>query len=82
MMICGGRCGHAYAVLVEKILRVQPQVHKMYLLVRAIDAPSAEQRVQQEVSQFHHHLQQHTISSLSPASLHDMLPLARVTVVY
>lgn len=37
---------HMYAVLVEKILRVQPDVHKIYLIVRGIDA---KQRVQQEV---------------------------------
>lgn len=37
------------AVLVEKILRVQPRVGKIYLVVRAIDEPSAKQRVQQEV---------------------------------
>lgn len=41
------------AVLVEKILRVQPDVHKIYLLVRAIDEPSAKQRVQQEVHACH-----------------------------
>jgi hypothetical protein len=29
-------------VLVEKILRVQPAVKKLYLLVRAADAASAE----------------------------------------
>jgi fatty acyl-CoA reductase len=34
------------AVLVEKILRVQPDVHKIYLVVRAIDEASAKQRVQ------------------------------------
>jgi len=39
-----------HAVLVEKILRVQPHVHKMYLLVRAIDAQAAKHRVQQEVN--------------------------------
>ena len=38
------------AVLVEKILRVQPDVHKIYLVVRAIDEASAKQRVQQEVN--------------------------------
>jgi fatty acyl-CoA reductase len=38
-----------HAVLVEKILRVQPDVHKIYLLVRGIDEPTAKQRVQQEV---------------------------------
>jgi thioester reductase-like protein len=35
------------AVLVEKILRVQPAVRRIYLLVRAADEPSAQQRVQQ-----------------------------------
>ncbi|CAL5000562.1 unnamed protein product [Urochloa decumbens] len=44
-----GSTGFLGKILVEKILRVQPHVHKMYLLVRAIDAPSAKQRVQQEV---------------------------------
>jgi alcohol-forming fatty acyl-CoA reductase len=39
-----------HAVLVEKILRVQPDVNKIYLLVRSIDEPSAKHRVQQEVS--------------------------------
>jgi hypothetical protein len=41
--------GDATAVLVEKILRVQPEVRKIYLLVRAIDAESAKQRVEAEV---------------------------------
>ncbi|KAL5682257.1 hypothetical protein ACJX0J_008642, partial [Zea mays] len=36
--------------LVEKILRVQPAVRRIYLLVRAADEPSAQQRVQQEVT--------------------------------
>ncbi|KAK8451676.1 hypothetical protein SEVIR_6G249700v4 [Setaria viridis] len=44
-----GSTGFLGKILVEKILRVQPRVHKMYLLVRAVDAPSAKQRVQQEV---------------------------------
>ncbi|CAO2207578.1 unnamed protein product [Urochloa humidicola] len=44
-----GSTGFLGKILVEKILRVQPHVHKVYLLVRAIDAPSATQRVQQEV---------------------------------
>ncbi|RLN03402.1 fatty acyl-CoA reductase 3-like [Panicum miliaceum] len=44
-----GSTGFLGKILVEKILRVQPHVHKMYLLVRAIDAPSANQRVHQEV---------------------------------
>jgi fatty acyl-CoA reductase len=36
-------------VLVEKILRVQPDVKKLYLLVRANDVESATRRVQDEV---------------------------------
>jgi fatty acyl-CoA reductase len=37
------------AVLLEKILRVQPNVKKIYLLLRAADAKSASQRLQNEV---------------------------------
>ncbi|CAO2186441.1 unnamed protein product [Urochloa humidicola] len=44
-----GSTGFLGKILVEKILRVQPDVHKMYLLVRGIDEPTAKQRVQQEV---------------------------------
>ncbi|KAK8451677.1 hypothetical protein SEVIR_6G249800v4 [Setaria viridis] len=44
-----GATGFLGKILVEKILRVQPQVHKIYLLVRGIDEPTARQRVQQEV---------------------------------
>ncbi|XP_066326842.1 fatty acyl-CoA reductase 1-like [Miscanthus floridulus] len=44
-----GSTGFLGKILVEKILRVQPDVHKIYLIVRAIDEPSAKQRVQQEV---------------------------------
>ena len=36
-------------VFVEKVLRVQPEVKKLFLLVRAGDATSAHQRVQTEV---------------------------------
>jgi alcohol-forming fatty acyl-CoA reductase len=39
-----------HAVLVEKILRVQPAVNKIYLLVRGIDEASAKRRVQEEVT--------------------------------
>ncbi|XP_066326790.1 fatty acyl-CoA reductase 1-like [Miscanthus floridulus] len=45
-----GSTGFLGKVLVEKILRVQPDVSRIYLLVRATDAPSAKQRVQQEVT--------------------------------
>lgn len=37
------------AVLVEKILRVQPDVKKIYLPVRAVDAATAKERVETEV---------------------------------
>ena len=37
------------AVLVEKILRVQPDVKRIYLPVRAPDAESAKKRVETEV---------------------------------
>ena len=46
-------CNNVYAwynvVLVEKILRVQPDVRKLYLLVRSPDAASAQHRVLTEV---------------------------------
>lgn len=37
------------AVLLEKILRVQPNVKRLYLLVRATDANSADSRLRDEV---------------------------------
>ena len=36
-------------VLVEKILRVQPDVKKLFLLIRSADVESAKQRVETEV---------------------------------
>uniref|UniRef100_A0ACD6AKV8 Uncharacterized protein n=1 Tax=Avena sativa TaxID=4498 RepID=A0ACD6AKV8_AVESA len=44
-----GSTGFLGKLLVEKILRVQPDVKKLYLLVRAPDAASAEQRVLSKV---------------------------------
>ena len=38
------------AVLLEKILRVQPNVKKLYLLLRAADAKSATHRLNNEVN--------------------------------
>lgn len=38
-----------FAVFVEKILRVQPNVKKLYLLLRAKDSESAAQRFRNEV---------------------------------
>ncbi|KAJ3691708.1 hypothetical protein LUZ61_020872 [Rhynchospora tenuis] len=44
-----GSTGFLGKVLVEKILRVEPEVKKIFLLVRAQDTESAKQRVQSEV---------------------------------
>ncbi|VAI74955.1 unnamed protein product [Triticum turgidum subsp. durum] len=44
-----GATGFLGKILVEKILRVQPDVRRIYLLVRAMDAHSAKQRVEAEV---------------------------------
>uniref|UniRef100_A0A0E0KPD4 Fatty acyl-CoA reductase n=1 Tax=Oryza punctata TaxID=4537 RepID=A0A0E0KPD4_ORYPU len=44
-----GSTGFLGKMLVEKILRVQPEVRKLYLLVRAPDATAAEERVLTEV---------------------------------
>ncbi|XP_066326786.1 fatty acyl-CoA reductase 1-like [Miscanthus floridulus] len=44
-----GSTGFLGKILVEKILRVQPDATKIYLLVRGKDASSAKQRVQEEV---------------------------------
>ncbi|XP_078158492.1 fatty acyl-CoA reductase 3-like [Carex rostrata] len=44
-----GSTGFLGKILMEKILRVEPQVKKIYLLVRAQDSDSAKQRVQSEV---------------------------------
>lgn len=41
-----------HAVVVEKILRAQPDVKKIYLLVRAPDDAAAQQRVLHEVCSF------------------------------
>jgi len=38
-----------FVVLVEKILRVQPDVKKLFLLIRSADVESAKQRVETEV---------------------------------
>lgn len=37
------------AVFVEKILRIQPEIQKLYLLIRASNSDLAEQRLQNEV---------------------------------
>ncbi|KAL5583199.1 hypothetical protein UlMin_015641 [Ulmus minor] len=44
-----GAAGFLAKIFVEKILRVQPNVNKIYLLLRASDSNSAEQRLQNEV---------------------------------
>ncbi|KAJ1269627.1 hypothetical protein BS78_07G226000 [Paspalum vaginatum] len=45
-----GSTGFLGKILVEKILRVQPDTKKIYLLVRGTDASSAKLRVQEEVT--------------------------------
>ncbi|KAK3123032.1 hypothetical protein QOZ80_8AG0622730 [Eleusine coracana subsp. coracana] len=45
-----GSTGFLGKVLVEKILRVQPDVKKLFLLVRALDDGFAKQRTQTEVT--------------------------------
>ncbi|XP_051207873.1 fatty acyl-CoA reductase 1 [Lolium perenne] len=45
-----GSTGFLGKVLVEKILRVQPDVKKIFLLVRASDVESAKLRIQMEVT--------------------------------
>lgn len=44
-----GATGFLAKVFVEKILRVQPKVKKLYLLLRAVDTKSAEERLHHEV---------------------------------
>ncbi|XP_065867409.1 fatty acyl-CoA reductase 3-like [Euphorbia lathyris] len=44
-----GATGYLAKIFVEKILRVQPNVKKFYLLVRASDAESAAERLQDEI---------------------------------
>ncbi|KAL9239222.1 hypothetical protein vseg_013562 [Gypsophila vaccaria] len=48
-ILISGATGFIAKILVEKILRVQPNVRKLYLLVRAKDSESAKVRVQDEV---------------------------------
>ncbi|KAI4368716.1 hypothetical protein MLD38_017241 [Melastoma candidum] len=44
-----GAAGFLAKIFVEKVLRVQPNVKKLYLLLRADDAKSAAQRLQSDV---------------------------------
>nr|WDA53427.1 alcohol-forming fatty acyl-CoA reductase [Erycina pusilla] len=44
-----GSTGFLAKIIVEKVLRVQPKVKKLYLLVRSNDIKSAEERLQNEV---------------------------------
>lgn len=45
-----GATGFLAKILVEKILRIQPNVKKLFLLLRAADTKSATQRLQNEVT--------------------------------
>jgi len=47
---CFLRFRRLFVVLAEKILRVQPDVKKLFLLIRAADVESAKQRVETEVT--------------------------------
>nr|XP_009593132.1 probable fatty acyl-CoA reductase 5 [Nicotiana tomentosiformis]XP_009593133.1 probable fatty acyl-CoA reductase 5 [Nicotiana tomentosiformis]XP_009593134.1 probable fatty acyl-CoA reductase 5 [Nicotiana tomentosiformis]XP_018624193.1 probable fatty acyl-CoA reductase 5 [Nicotiana tomentosiformis] len=44
-----GATGYLAKILIEKILRVQPNVKKLYLLIRAPDSISAKERFNNEV---------------------------------
>lgn len=44
-----GSTGYLAKLFVEKILRVQPDVKKLYLLIRAVDTEAAKQRLQDEI---------------------------------
>lgn len=44
-----GSTGYLAKLFVEKILRVQPNVKKLYLLVRSVDAHAAKLRMQDEI---------------------------------
>ncbi|XP_065009217.1 fatty acyl-CoA reductase 3-like [Musa acuminata AAA Group] len=44
-----GSTGFLAKIFVEKVMRVQPDVKRLFLLVRAADASSAEKRVQSEI---------------------------------
>ncbi|CAA7061091.1 unnamed protein product [Microthlaspi erraticum] len=48
-MLVTGASGFLAKVFVERVLRLQPNVKRLYLLVRASDKKSAEQRLQSEV---------------------------------
>ncbi|KAL0910669.1 hypothetical protein M5K25_018745 [Dendrobium thyrsiflorum] len=48
-ILVSGSTGFLAKIFVEKVLRVQPSVKKLFLIVRARDASSAEQRFQNEV---------------------------------
>ncbi|CAA2957139.1 Hypothetical predicted protein [Olea europaea subsp. europaea] len=44
-----GATGFLAKIFLEKILRVQPEIKKLFLLIRAVDKRSAEQRLHEEV---------------------------------
>ncbi|WZZ31243.1 hypothetical protein YC2023_014644 [Brassica napus] len=48
-LLVTGASGFLAKVFVERILRLQPNVKRLYLLVRASDKKSAEQRLHSEV---------------------------------
>ncbi|RRT37835.1 hypothetical protein B296_00038895 [Ensete ventricosum] len=60
-----GSTGFLAKIFVEKVLRVQPDVKRLFLLVRAADAASADQRVQTEV---------HSLLQLADITLNFLFP--------
>ncbi|XP_002523777.2 fatty acyl-CoA reductase 3 [Ricinus communis] len=48
-ILATGATGYLAKIFVEKVLRVQPNVKKLYLLLRAADADSAMERLNREV---------------------------------
>ncbi|KAK4791277.1 hypothetical protein SAY86_031690 [Trapa natans] len=57
-----GVTGFLAKILVEKVLRVQPKVRKLYLLLRAPDAKAAAHRFQNEII---YNKLQHTADAIS-----------------
>ncbi|KAL0915629.1 hypothetical protein M5K25_016062 [Dendrobium thyrsiflorum] len=58
-ILISGSTGFLAKIFVEKVLRIQPKVKRLYLLVRASDTKSADKRLQNEVPRFESHRCQH-----------------------
>ncbi|CAM0952892.1 unnamed protein product [Alopecurus aequalis] len=74
-----GSTGFLGKLLVEKILRVQPDVKRLYLLVRAPDAASAEHRILSEVLEkdlFNTLREKHGLAGFQSLVKEKIVPLA------